>query len=77
MKWGPKKGILIFVDNDPQGYKLSCWGSFGLDFFSFIQIGHGHAAVQYDKFMPDFYLLPALYLPIHFKLPFMLPKSYS
>ena len=67
MKWGPKKGILIFVDNDPQAYKLSCWGSFGLDFFSFIQIGHDHAAVQYDQFMLDFYLLPVLYLPIHFK----------
>ena len=36
MKWGPKKGILIFVDNDPKGYELLCWGSFSLDFFSFI-----------------------------------------
>jgi hypothetical protein len=38
-----KKGILFFVDNDPQGYKLSCCGSFGLDFFSFVKISFGHA----------------------------------
>ena len=34
MKRGPKGGILIFVENDPQGYKLSCCVSFGLVFFS-------------------------------------------
>jgi hypothetical protein len=43
MKFGLKGGILIFVDNDPQGYKLSCCGGFALDFFSFIQIAFGHA----------------------------------
>ena len=43
MKWGPKGRILIFVDNDPRSYKLSCFGSFGLDFFSFIQIAFGNA----------------------------------
>ena len=35
--------ILIFFDNDSQGYKLSCCGSFGLGFFSFIQIAFDHA----------------------------------
>jgi hypothetical protein len=34
------------MDNDPQGYKLSCCGSFGLDFFSFIQIVFGHPVVK-------------------------------
>jgi hypothetical protein len=28
---------------DPHGYKLSCCGSFGRVFFSFIQIDFGHA----------------------------------
>ena len=35
-----KKGILFFVDNDPQGYKLSCCGSFV--FLIFIQIAFVH-----------------------------------
>ena len=40
-----RKGILFFVDNDPQGYKLLCCGSFGLDFYSFIQITFGSAVL--------------------------------
>ena len=32
MKCGPKEDFFV-VDNDPQGYKLSCCGSFGLGFF--------------------------------------------
>ena len=49
MKWGQKQGILTVVGNDSQGYKLSCctisFGSlsFGLGFFSFVQIYFGHA----------------------------------
>jgi len=39
-------GISIFVDNDPQGLKHSCCGSFGLGFLSFIQIAFGHAVLQ-------------------------------
>ena len=41
---GLKGKILIFVDYDLQGYKLSCCGSFvlGLGFFSFISIAFGH-----------------------------------
>ena len=42
-----KGGILIFIDNVPQGYKLSCCGSSGLDIFSFIQIALDHAVKQY------------------------------
>ena len=42
VNFGPKEGIFILIDNDPQVYKLSCCGSFGL-FFSFIQIAFGHA----------------------------------
>ena len=29
-------GIFIFIDNDPQGYTLSCCGSFGLGFSVFM-----------------------------------------
>ena len=38
-------GILVNIDNDPQGYKLS-YDRFGIDYFSFIQIAHGHAVVN-------------------------------
>ena len=34
MKCGPKEDFFV-VDNDPQGYKLSCCGSFGLGFYGF------------------------------------------
>ena len=33
---GPKGVILFSIDIDPQGYKLSCCGSFGLVFFSLL-----------------------------------------
>ena len=35
-------GILIFVDNDLEGYRLSCRVSFGSGIFSFIKIDFGH-----------------------------------
>ena len=34
-KFGSRWRILIFVDDGPKGYKLSCCGSFGLVFFQF------------------------------------------
>ena len=42
VNFGPKEGIFILIDNDPQVYKLSCCGSFSLVFFSFIQIALSH-----------------------------------
>ena len=39
---------MIFVD--PLGYKLSCRGSFGLVFFSFIQVAFHHAMIHCIKF---------------------------
>ena len=35
--------VWIFVDNRPKDFQLSCCSSFGLIFFSFIQIAFGHA----------------------------------
>ena len=40
---------MIFIENDLQGYKLSCCGGFALDFFSFIQIDVGHAVAWQTK----------------------------
>ena len=47
--WSEKGGILIFVDNVPLGFKLSCCGSFVLGFFSFIQIDFAHAAQWFSR----------------------------
>ena len=73
MKWGPKNGILIFVDNGPKAISFHAGVVLVSIFFSFIQIGLGHAAVQYAWF-----LSPTSIASIGtFQIPFTLPKSYS
>ena len=42
MKWGPKGGILILVENGPPGFYLWCCGDHWHGFLTFIQIAHGH-----------------------------------
>ena len=41
--------ILSFVDSNPQCYELSCCGSCGLDFFSFIQIALARLSLWNSK----------------------------
>ena len=46
LNFGPKGGILIFVNNGPLGSYLQCCGGRLRGFLTFIQIAHGHAVIH-------------------------------
>jgi hypothetical protein len=63
MKWGPKNGILIFVDNGPKAISFHA----GVVLVSIFSVLFKLVLVMQLCNMLDFYLLPALHLSVHFK----------
>ena len=57
LKWGPKGGILIFVDNGPLGCYLWCHGDCLLGFLTFIQFAHGHGHAVIDDWILYTYIV--------------------
>ena len=62
MMWGPKGGILIFVENGPLGCYLWCCGGRLRGFLTFFQIAPGHTVMNYHpiwKYGYDWKYIPS------------------